>query len=82
MVVCYICFKRILYREGEDQLKRFSFRYRKAEHKHYVKVPETGCLTLLITGRSNRKWGFWIGETFKRPLKYFDKFGHPPCDDQ
>jgi len=68
--------------EGRDTLTAGSIRYRKAEHKHYVEVPADGVWTFLITGPNARKWGFWIGDKFKRPLKYFHQFGHPPCDEQ
>lgn len=65
-----------------DTLNPFTLRYRKAQHRHYVDVPVGGCLTILITGKPLRKWGFWVNGVMKRPLKYFHKFGHPPCDDQ
>jgi hypothetical protein len=68
--------------DGRDYLKRGSLRYRKATHRHYVEVPKEGCWTFLITGPLIRKWGFWIREKFKRPLKYFHKWGHPPCSEQ
>lgn len=68
--------------EGSDVLKAGSIRFRKAEHKHYVKVSKKGAWTFLITGKNSRKWGFWVDNKFKRPLKYFYKFGHPPCDEQ
>lgn len=68
--------------DGEDVMKAGSVRYRKAEHPHYVKVAEGGCWTFLVTGPPMRKWGFWVDGKFKRPLKYFHKFGHPPCDVQ
>ncbi len=67
---------------GEDVLKAGSIRFRKANHPHYVKVADKGCWTFLITGPMTRKWGFWVNGKFKRPLKYFHKFGHPPCDEQ
>lgn len=54
-----------------------------AEHRHYVEVPEGGgCWTLVFCKKPRRKWGFWVGEKFRRPLKYFHKFGHPPCSEQ
>lgn len=68
--------------QGEDVLKAGSIRYRKAEHPHYVKVDKGGCWTFLITGKPRRNWGFWVDGRFKRPLKYFHKFGHPPCSEQ
>jgi hypothetical protein len=68
--------------KGKDVLNRFEWRYREAEHKHYVEVPKGGCWTILFTGKHFRNWGFWIGDKFKRPLKYFHKYGHPPCSEQ
>lgn len=68
--------------EGRDVLKRFSWRFRKAEHKHYVEVDKDGSWTILVTGPSIRKWGYWVEGKLKRPLKYFYKYGHPPCDEQ
>jgi len=57
--------------------------FRKADHRHYVEVPKQGCITLLFCSRPYRKWGFWVdGKQFKRPLKYFHKFGHPICSEQ
>ena len=67
---------------GSDTLKRFQWRFRPAEHKHYVDVPKGGVWTILLTGAKERNWGFWINGKMKRPLKYFDKFGHPPCAEQ
>jgi|TARA_R110000782_G_scaffold21299_1_gene57305 hypothetical protein len=67
---------------GDDVMKQGSIRYRQAKHPHYVKVSEGGCWTILITGKPNRNWGFWVDGKFKRPLKYFHKFGHPPCSEQ
>lgn len=68
--------------QGRDTLKRFQWRYREAEHKHYVEVPKGGAWTILFTGKHFRKWGFWVDGKLKRPLKYFHKFGHPPCSEQ
>ena len=67
---------------GEDKMTIGSIRFRKANHPHYVKVNENGVWTFLITGPMSRKWGFLVNGKFKRPLKYFHKFGHPPCDEQ
>lgn len=66
---------------GRDALKIFSVRYRPATHKHYVEVNEGGCVTILLTGPVIRNWGYWVGDKFKRPLRYFGKYGHPPCHD-
>lgn len=67
---------------GEDQLNQFSFRYRKANYQHYVDVPKSGAVTILLTGKRERRWGFWINDKFKRPSKYFKIYGHPACDEQ
>lgn len=65
---------------GVDRLDRFSIRFRRATHAHSVKVPPEGCITLLICGAHTRNWGFFVKGKFKRPLGFFHKFGHPPCD--
>ena len=67
---------------GRDLIKRWQVRFRKATHAHYVETPVGGCWTVLVTGRPARNWGFWVDGKFKRPLKYFHKFGHPPCAEQ
>lgn len=54
----------------------------KAEHAHYVDVPVGGCWTFVFSKNPRRNWGFWVEGKFRRPLKYFHKFGHPPCDVQ
>lgn len=68
--------------EPTEIVKAGSIRYRKAEHKHYVRVPKEGCWSLLFCGRPKRKWGFWVNNHLWRPLRYFSKFGLPPCDLQ
>lgn len=71
-----------------DYLERFSLRYRPSNHTHYVDVPKGGCTTILFTGRPLKKWGFFHGTKFLRPLKHFDKLekrgigGHPDCQEQ
>ncbi len=66
-----------------DELKSGSISFRKASHCHYVDVPEGGAWTLLFCGRPKQKWGFWIKTNqFFRPLRYFSKYGHPPCGEQ
>lgn len=62
--------------------KQFNLYKIKAEHAHYVEVPENGCWTLVFCKKPRRKWGFHVDGKFKRPLKYFHKFGHPPCTEQ
>lgn len=65
-----------------DELKQFSFRYRPANHTHYVSIPKSGAVTLLFTGRNKNKWGFWIKNRIMRPLRFFQRYGHPPCNEQ
>lgn len=65
-----------------EQLNTFSFKYRNSNHTHYVEIPDSGCLTLLITGKPINKWGFWIKERYLRPLRFFSRYGHPPCNEQ
>lgn len=67
---------------SRDKVHVFTYRKRPAEHRHYVEVPECGCWTILLCDRPRRNWGFWISGKFKRPLKYFHKYGHPPCSEQ
>jgi len=66
----------------KEQLTRGCIRYRPALHKHYVDVEKGGCWTILITGRPLRNWGFWIKGKMMRPLRYFSRYGHPPCSEQ
>lgn len=68
--------------EGKDALTRGSIRFRRATWRHYVDIPEHGALTFLITSAKVREWGFWVAGKFKRPLRYFGKYGHPPCNEQ
>lgn len=67
--------------DGEELCQAPCLRYRKAEHAHTVKVGENGAWTIMLTGPMIRKWGFWVDGKLKRPLKYFHKFGHHPCED-
>ncbi|MEO6305087.1 MAG: hypothetical protein ABIP51_18155 [Bacteroidia bacterium] len=68
------------FKTGFDELTKYSFRFRKANHLHYVVPFKIGCTTLLITGRPNSKWGFWVNNRILRPLKYFKRFGdNAPC---
>lgn len=53
-----------------------------AEHAHYVDVPKGGCWTLVFAFKPRRKWGFHVNGKLFRPLRYFHKYGHPPCDEQ
>jgi hypothetical protein len=56
----------------------------KAEHKHKVCIVKgTRCLTLVFSWPKRRNWGFWIPGRDKvmRPLRYYSRYGHHPCDD-
>ena len=68
--------------KGRLLRKRFHLYKVPATHAHYVDVPIGGCWTLVFNGKPFRKWGFWVDGKFRRPLKYFHKFGHPPCSEQ
>ena len=70
------------YMQYREEVKWTAFR--RASHRHYVEIPKPGVITLLFCGRPKRKWGFWIPgrQNLLRPLKYFAKYGHPPCSEQ
>src|SRR3989304_4729524 len=51
--------------------------YRKADHRHYVDIPEQGAVTIVFCSKPYRKWGFWVKGKFYRPLRFFDRHGHP-----
>lgn len=68
--------------QGRDVLTAGSVRYRHAGHAHYVEVPPAGAITIILTSYVVRNWGFWVKGKFVRPLRFFGKFGHPPCNDQ
>ena len=66
---------------GIDKFKFGSVRYRKAEHIHNIVLAKnTTCWTLLFTFPPRRNWGFWVEGKLKRPLRYFHRYGHHPCD--
>lgn len=55
----------------------------KAEHRHMVQIlPGESCLSLLFTGKPRRQWGFYVlgRDKLMRPLRYFNRYGHHPCD--
>lgn len=68
---------------GEQHLKAGNFVFRKAEHKHTVRVDKGGCWSLLLTGRVERHFGFWVPGRNKllRPFRYFKRFGHHQCEN-
>jgi hypothetical protein len=68
---------------GRNEVKAGSMWIAKAKDRHYLDIPKGGAWTLILCGRPYHKWGFWIEENRKfRPLRYFHKYGIPPCDCQ
>jgi mannose-6-phosphate isomerase-like protein (cupin superfamily) len=60
--------------DGEFLVKAGSCWFAKADQRHYLEIPEGGAWTLL---------GFWTGPNqMMRPMRYFYKYGIPPCDMQ
>jgi hypothetical protein len=43
----------------------FSCSFFKAEHKHSV-VIDKPAITLLITGKERREWGYWVNDRFRK----------------
>ena len=68
--------------EKRTNLKAPAIWWGKGSIKHYLDIPKGGCWTLLICSRPYRKWGFYVNGHLWRPLRYFSKFGVPPCDMQ
>ena len=64
-----------------DVLRVGSIRLRPASHRHYVEVGPEGAWTVLLTSPVVRHWGYWVKSKFTRPLRFFGKFGHPPCHE-
>jgi len=68
---------------GRVKVRTGSCWYSRADKRHYLDIPAGGAWTLLFCSRPYRKWGFWVSENkMLRPLKYFHKYGIPPCDMQ
>lgn len=67
--------------KGRDKLRMGSIRFRPATHKHTVEITTPGTWTFLITGRSIRRWGFWVAGKLLKRDKYFATFGHHPCSE-
>ena len=68
--------------DGKYEVKAGSIWYAKGDKKHYLDIPKEGAWTLLFCSRPYRKWGFYVNNHLWRPLRYFSKFGIPPCDLQ
>lgn len=67
---------------GRDTLGVGSVRFRRATHSHYVEVDKRGAWSFLLCSMPVRHWGFWVNGSFKRPLRFFGKWGHPICSEQ
>lgn len=68
---------------GSVEVKAGSFWFARGDKRHYLDIPDGGAWTLLLCSRPYRKWGFHTKEgQMMRPLRYFHKFGIPPCDCQ
>lgn len=65
---------------GDDVMRPGSLRFRPAEYKHSVADVVPGTITLLLFGRPQRRWGFWVSEKLIKRDKYFAEHGHHPCD--
>jgi len=61
---------------GEEVLKAGDFRFRKAEHLHYVGKPKDPTITLMLCGAKKQNWGFWVNGRIMRPLRFFSRYGH------
>lgn len=66
--------------DGKDRLKCGSMRFRPADYAHSVTEVVPGTITILVTGPSTRRWGFWVGGKLIKRDKYFAVHGHHPCD--
>lgn len=61
------------------------FRFRPAEWRHRVTLDGgSDTWTVLLTGPRARDWGFYLpgNPNMIRPLAYFKKYGHHPCEDK
>lgn len=65
-----------------DHLSVGSIRFRPSSHLHCVDVPVGGSTTIVISGPHCRNWGFWVHDKIMRPLRFFSRYGHPPCSEQ
>lgn len=63
-----------------DKLDWGQLAFRKAEHKHSVRITSKHCWTLMFTGPERRVWGFWVNGKFRKRNKYFFEHGHHAPD--
>lgn len=62
--------------EGIDRLTAGSFRFRRAKHRHTVKILQNPTWTFVVTGPVKREFGFWVKGKFRHRNKYFYEYGH------
>ena len=68
--------------EGKYKIYAGSIWFSEGNKRHYLDIPKEGVWTLLFCSKPYRKWGFWVNNHLWRPLRYFHKYGIPPCDCQ
>ena len=68
--------------EGSRYIKAPSIWYATGDKQHRLEIAPEGAWTILLCSRHYRKWGFFVKGHKWRPLRYFSKFGIPPCDCQ
>ena len=66
--------------DGDARLGPGAIRYRPASYRHSVIDVVPGTITVLLTGRPSRRWGFWVKNKLIKRDKYFAVHGHHPCD--
>jgi len=59
---------------------RWSIQKFPSSHIHTVKIPESGCWTILLCGPVEHDWGFYVKDKFIKFKRYFHKIGHHPCE--
>ena len=67
--------------ETHDRMAIGSIRYRNANHTHFVGWPSPNTITLLFCGKKKQNWGFLVNNRIMRPLRFFSRYGHPPCEE-
>lgn len=58
-----------------DRMRRGSFRYRPAEHRHRTRAGSGGCWSLVLMAPKSREWGFWRGRRWLFWKDYEREFG-------
>lgn len=66
--------------DGDERMTLGKVKFRPALHMHTVKVDPKGAWTFLLTGPKSRKWGFKLGQKWKKSNKYFLEQGKHVCD--